>query len=303
MLSLIRAYKYYPYRIPARVKFFNFFRFFVRFRWAEEWIAKQIFRGSDFWKKAVPPIYFYQPGAFRKVTRNGIAMELDLSNLVDHAIFFGVPKEKGLENLLSLAKVDSVVFDVGANIGFLTLRFASACTNGFVYSFEPGRKNFARLQKNLALNSLLNIKAFQMALGERTESKQLYEMYSFNTGANRILNTSVEKKVSETVSVSSLDDVVASLNLDRLDILKIDVEGYELFVLRGGQKTIERFMPILFVELADDNLKHHNLSSRDVIQFILKMNYSIVDARTVKPLDVNTDKFHIDILCFPNQKN
>ena len=301
MLNIIRAYKQYPYRIPARVKFFNFFRYFVRVPWFEEWIAQRIICGSDFWKRAVPPIYFYRAGTFRKAVRNGIVLELDLSNLVDHAIFFGVPKQFGWEKLISLAKPNDVVFDIGANIGFLTLNFARICKHGIVYAFEPGRKNFERLRKNIESNNFRNIKTYPVALGERKETKQLYEVYSFNTGANRILNAFTGTSVSEAVSVDTLDDVVATLGLHRLDILKIDVEGYELFVLRGAQKTIKQFKPILFVELAYENLRHHNLSSSDVIHIIQEMNYTVIDVRTGIQIDLAAHKYHTDILCFPNQ--
>jgi FkbM family methyltransferase len=302
MLNMIRAYTHYPYRIPMRVKFFNLFRYCVRFPWAEERIARRIIEGSLFWKKAVPPIYFYPARTFRRVVRNRIFLELDLSNLVDHAIFFGVPKEQGWEKLFSLAKPESIVFDVGANIGFLTLRFASICTQGRIYAFEPSKKNFECLHRNLALNNFSNINVYRLALGEQTEPKQLHEVYSFNTGANRILNASAENR-SETISVDTLDNVVGELGLRRMDILKIDVEGYELFVLRGGEKTIQQFKPILFVELADDNLKAHGLTSHDIVRFIHRLDYTIFDAKTSRPLDLSADKIHTDVLCFPNHKN
>lgn len=295
---MIRAYRNYPHHIPARVKIFNVFRYVVRFPPIEEWIAQRILKGSDFCKRMVPPIYFYRSGSVRRAFRSGVLLDLDLSNLVDHAIFFGTPKEPGWEKLFSLAKTDAVVMDIGANIGFLTLVFSRICTHGFVYAFEPSTRNFRSLIRNLSLNHPENVKAFQTALGEKPESKTLYEVYAFNSGANRILNTPNENPLSETVVVDTLDNVAQSLSLHRLDILKIDVEGFELFVLRGGEKVIQKFQPVLFVELSDENLRHHDFSSKDVVKFIRDLGYKITDARTMQPFSLQT-KLHADVLCFP----
>jgi hypothetical protein len=77
------------------------------------------------------------------------------------------------------------------------------------------------------------------------------------------------------------------------------VEGFELFVLRGAKKMVAKWRPILFVELVEENLRQQNYSGIDLIEYIENLGYSVLDARSMEPIQRYDRRQHTDILCFP----
>src|ERR1017187_10475375 len=94
-----------------------------------------------------------------KIVLQEALMKLNISNVVDHFLYFGL-KERSQENLFNLANENSIIFDVGANIGSTVLQFAQKSKNGFVYGFEPDKLNYQRAMENISLNSFPNIKVY-----------------------------------------------------------------------------------------------------------------------------------------------
>jgi hypothetical protein len=87
-----------------------------------------------------------------------------------------------------------------------------------------------------------------------------------------------------------------------VDLIKIDVEGFELFVLEGARNLILQRRPILFIELVDQNLKLQSCSGQSVIDYLAELNYLIFDAKTMKPLE-ESDNYYTDILCYPSKSS
>lgn len=300
MLELFIAYKKYPFPVPARVRFFNLFRYFFKIKFLENFLVNQINRGNNWWKKLAPPLYFYSPNTNRNAERNGIKYFLDLSCLIDYSIFFRMLKEPSWENLFKVLQPDFVILDVGANIGFHTLNFARICSKGFVHAFEPDNKSFKTLSANIELNNFRNVAVHPIALGAKDEKLPFYKLYINNPGANRILAHAPSSHFGQQqVDVRTCDHIADELMLQRLDLIKIDVEGFELFVLQGATNTINKYRPILFVELAEKNLQEHSLSSLDLINYIERLGYQVTDAKTMTPIDRSIQNHHTDILCFP----
>lgn len=303
-MTILRAYTRYPFRIPLRVKFFNLFRLMFRFSVPEKFLVRRITNHSGrLWSKLIPPLYFYSHKSIRQVERNRIRFRLDISKQLDHSIYFCTVKDLAWSNLLQLLKPDFNVIDVGANIGFLTLNFATRCPEGKTYSFEPDSETFSKLKMNVALNRLNNVRLFHTAIGSKAGTGQLYKLYQSNPGANRILPHEHGPAVpSERVEISSLDDLDSEGCFGSVDLIKIDVEGFELFVLEGAHKLISRCKPVLFIELVDQNLKLQGCSSTSVLDYITRLDYLILDAKTMRPLGRSED-YYTDILCFPHSNS
>jgi len=124
-------------------------------------------------------------------------------------------------------------------------------------------------------------------------------MYTNNPGANRILPlNAVKDHEQEEIQVTTLDLMTEQLSIERIDLMKVDVEGFEIFVLQGGKKVIQEWKPILFVELAEVNLKQQGFSARMLVEYIENLNYEVKDAYTMRPLDKGKEDYHTDILCF-----
>ena len=141
-----------------------------------------------------------------------------------------------LERLASLVRPGDVVFDVGSNFGIYTILLAKAVgPNGVVAAFEPEAQAYGHLRNNLELNSLTNVRTFQLALGDRSREEKLFLQY---TGASRLERPTVVQGGYEVVTVLEGDELVATENLPVPRIVKIDVEGHEWAVIRGLQKTL-----------------------------------------------------------------
>jgi FkbM family methyltransferase len=256
---------------------------------------------SSFAARLVPHEYLYRKGSWRSVERQGFRWRLDLGDAVDHYIFFGTA-EPGFDRMFSFIKADSVILDVGANIGMLTMPFARAAGRGHVWSFEPDPNNRARLAEHVGLNALGNVTVLPVGLGERSGSFELYKVVASNSGMNRILQgTAADPALPHaTIHVERLDDLWPTLGAARLDVMKIDVEGFEFSVLRGARATIERFQPVLFIELVDGNLRENGASAAELVAWLSSLDYSILEAESGRPLDPLTlADCRLDVLALP----
>lgn len=219
-----------------------------------------------------------------------------------------------------MLKPDSVVIEVGANLGLHSVPLAKIAGSGRVICFEPQRAVFNVLCGNLALNNLNNVDAHRVAVGEHeevitTESTD-YDM-PWNYGAFSIAaGFSGEARFPgvlkpEPTTVVVLDAFSETADLQRLDLIKIDAEGFELAVLRGAERLIARTRPTLFVENnnpvnGDDLIRHIRGLGYDCYWYCTERfhrdNYNAVDRSSpVASNGVSWNPFGVDInmVCFP----
>lgn len=156
----------------------------------------------------------------------------------------GQYSEDEVAKLLSLINENSVVVEVGANIGTITVPMAKAAAK--VYAYEPQPKTHALLARNVEQNGLLNkVHIYSVALsdkeGETFISDVDYDAEKLNGGSASLNdNGGVQVKKTTLDSEFTIDE--------RIDLIKIDVEGHELEVLKGGIETITRHKPFIYVE-------------------------------------------------------
>lgn len=133
----------------------------------------------------------------------------------------------------------STVLDAGANIGNHTIFFSKVCQAGSVHAFEPMRLTYSLLQRNIALNSLQNVTAHNAALGAEPGTAKLLSYSSGNLGMSSV---SYDGGIYPVTTIDAL-------RLERLDFVKIDVEGAHMEVLEGGRETLRRLKPKIWIEL------------------------------------------------------
>ncbi len=165
-----------------------------------------------------------------------------------------------------ICKEGAIMIEVGANIGTHTMALSALVgSEGRVYAFEPQRIVFQTLCANMALNSITNVEAFQVAVSNE-ESSIMIPDFDYakenNFGGIELDKFSHGRKVPKV----KLDDF---LELDRLDFIKIDVEGMEQGVIEGAAIMIEKFKPILYVE--NDRVE----KSEELIETIKNLGYKI----------------------------
>jgi FkbM family methyltransferase len=166
-------------------------------------------------------------------------------------------EDADIKVFLNLVVSAKTVFDIGANTGLYTVIGGKHAEHSSFYSFEPHPANFNRLQKNVELNDLKNVTLVQKAIGD----KDSYIDFYVPKTEGIIDTSSALKDFSETtyggtiswkpvkVAQTSLDNFVALNSIHQLDLIKIDVEGYEVVVFEGARKTIEKFKPVIICEI------------------------------------------------------
>lgn len=252
---------------------------------------------STFFKKLIPPDYLYKQGSLRFVNRDGINLKLDISNVVDHYIYYGV-KDADYNSILNLITSSKIILDIGANIGTTSLYFANINSTAKIYAFEPHPDTFNRAVENISLNNFENIQLIKLGLGEAKESVKLYEVNEHNPGMNRIIaeNKNLPFKIIE---IDSLDNIVLEYGIQHIDLIKLDVEGFEYSVLKGAKNTIAKWKPSLFIELDDKNLRENNSSAKDLILLLNSYGYTNIyrasDSAIITP-ETSFIKCHYDIV-------
>ena len=146
---------------------------------------------------------------------------------------------------------DAQIVDVGANIGLSAMFFSSLLPKAKILALEPSRRNFQYLRQNLHQNDLSMIEARQIAASSEVGVLRLHEEPDFGAGSYVVSDRHSAGVSAFAIEVQAkpLDQVVAEERIERVDFIKIDVEGSELDVLNGMQDTLQRFKPIVFMEI------------------------------------------------------
>jgi FkbM family methyltransferase len=154
---------------------------------------------------------------------------------------------------LSLAKSSAVIFDIGAYTGLYSLAAAILNRKAKVYAFEALDVVYSRLLVNIQVNSLGNIKAYNLAVSNEEGSAE-FNVYAgdtvLSTGStlvDGIKNKELFQK--KHVRAARLDDLVNELSVPRLDLMKIDTEGAEHLVIQGGQGALKKHTPDIILEV------------------------------------------------------
>ena len=200
--------KNYSLQITFKTKLLNLFRLLFTLKPFEKIICNLNKKHTNpFYSKLIPPNYLYPKESTRNVNRNGLNYELDLSDVVDHFIFFDLP-DNSIKKLYSLIKKEMIVLDIGANMGYTAMNFSKIIeTKGAVIAFEPDEINYKRAYKNIALNKITNIQLHNIGLGRETKNEKLYIVNDGNRGMNRILSSSSNLSFTE-IQIQKLDDFV-----------------------------------------------------------------------------------------------
>lgn len=250
----------------------------------------------NFYAKLLPNNYQYDTNSIRYAKRDGIEFCLDISDYMEYVIYFGLVTEPR-EKLYGLVKENSTILDIGTNIGETLLNFAKRNTKGRIYGFEPVPYLFRRVTKNISLNPFKNIEVNNIALSNTAET--LYFDLPTNNNSGGINMNKVASGTSEKVEARTLDSFIAEKGITATDLIKIDVEGFEMNVLEGAKNTLEQFSPTLFIELDDSNLRSKGSSSKELVSFLKDRNYRIFRADDDAEINPSTDfsNCHFDIIC------
>jgi FkbM family methyltransferase len=173
----------------------------------------------------------------------------------------------------------SVFFDVGAHIGYFSMKASRKVgATGRVLSFEPNPETLKLLRDNVAANHTWNVLVEPIACTDRDQMLTLYAANIINTGASSLssANATITAASPKPYSVRGrpIDDVVRELNLARVDVIKVDVEGAEVSVMRGALDTLRRFHPKVVIEVSPRQLASFQTTPADLIALFESAGYN-----------------------------
>ena len=224
-----------------------------------------------------------------QVSRGGVTWDLDLREGIDFSIYLlGGFEPRTLKLYEQLVKPGDVVLDIGANIGAHALPLARLVgPNGRVIAFEPTRFAFQKLKKNVVLNPDLEarITANQQMLVQDLQtavSPSLFSSWPL-VEAGEVHDKHKGRLMDTTGCVATtLDQAVAAAGITSLALIKLDVDGNEPYVLMGGERTLERFRPVVLMELAPYLFDSDPGSFDTLMKLFEKYGYTGTDADSGK---------------------
>lgn len=262
-------------------------------------------------RKFVPEPFEYHSTTIKKVTRNGVNYDLLVNDYMQWFIYANMPDNSWKYALrsVSLNSPSAVIIDIGSNVGAFSLSLAKKCLEcGLIktqiVSFEPNpivyQKLLGNIANNVNLKTIINTEI--LAIGNEVGSMgMIFEAQ--NTGHGRISNTSEE---SVLVEMTTLDNYFKNKNLNRLDFIKIDVEGYEPFVIDGAIKTIEMHKPDIYIEITPSWFQERGRSSSLLFDILGNLGYQFLydEIDRLVPLEqkLNCLPFQFNVLASCNVK-
>lgn len=180
-----------------------------------------------------------------------------------------------------------VAIDIGANIGCYSYAFSQVAD--YVFCFEPNYESFECLQHNLG--SLKNTVLINTALSDKSMPYDVV-MDNDNIGMAYIKTFESDKVCRYTTTI----DLFFEKHESDILFIKIDVEGYELHVLKGGEQTINKFKPVMVIEINDHTLKRTNTTREEIFQWLTDHGYTFRNIYAEQGLQDE----QLDIICFPS---
>lgn len=202
--------------------------------------------------------------------------------------------------IADLLDTDSVVLDIGANIGVYTLAAARLAPTGAVHAFEPNPNVAHHLRRNVEANHAPNVTVHEIAVSAKDGTVRFKENPTFTAGSVTLDEAGTAYSAAFgggaiEVPAVTLDSVTA--DLDRVDVVKIDTEGHELDVLAGAHDTLERFRPVVFLEFSTFSLTaHRGMLPADALAELRKIFDRVHVITTGGFREIHTDRDAIEFL-------
>ncbi len=204
-------------------------------------------------------------------------------------------------------KPGMTVLDIGAHRGYYTLLFSKKVgRGGRVLSFEPSPRERKRLKLHRNINLCRNVEIKDCALGEKEGTANLYLVYGEDTGCNSLRPPDTDLPTSPTpVLVRRLDDVLSHAGAEKVDFIKLDVEGGELEVLKGAPRLLQSASrPVILCEVLEKRTRPWGYPGRFIIDYLAEMGFvwfEINDRGRIIPMEPSSPEFHGNFVAVPKE--
>jgi FkbM family methyltransferase len=174
---------------------------------------------------------------------------------------------------LQLINGEDTIFDIGGNIGWYALHVAQRYPNATVHSFEPLSSTFEQMKRNIRLNSAKNIVVNNLGVSDKVGEFDFFIDPAISGNASMVNVAEKENIQVFKCRVETLDGYVNRTN-SKVDFIKCDVEGAELFVFKGGMNTLKKYQPVVFTEMLRKWSAKFNYHPNDIIMFFEQLGYA-----------------------------
>jgi len=251
--------------------------------------------GSNFWSELRRKVWWYLPSPSLVKWFDDLQIYVYPGDVTGRVIFLTGRYEPNEFCLLrSLLSPGMTFLDVGANLGLYSLFAAKRVgEKGRVVAIEPSTREFQRLTMNLGANGLsTKVRALRVGVSNVRAEADLFIATSENPGHNSLggLAYGTPLQGKERVQLEPLDDIVRREGLTRVDFMKIDIEGAELFALRGAADTLVRFRPTILLELNERTLRAQGCGPADVWEFLIERGYLLYGFDRTTGLPIRAEK-------------
>lgn len=197
------------------------------------------------------------------------------SLLFRRALHEGIYEESNISTIKKFVKQNTVVLDIGANIGLMAIPILKHNIDCEVWSFEPSPNSFKYLERTRNKMLLKNKwKLFNIGLSDKIGIETFFIAPPESGAFDSILNTSRTNFISQIqINVTTIDEIWQEAKNPDVSVIKIDIEGSDLFALQGGIECIKRCRPIILMEWNSNNIKPFGIQNDDLLQFCMKINY------------------------------
>ncbi len=206
-------------------------------------------------------------------------------------------------------KSDSIIIDVGAHAGQFTKLFSALVPEGHVYAFEPGGYASSILKKVINLYRLKNVTQINKGLGEHYIKERLNipvkKSGSLGFGLSHLGSDKqdVRTTLSETIEIITLDSFAEDERLEKINFIKADIEGWEMQLLLGAKSIIQKWHPILTLEVNRQFMERAENTPEELWSFLSDNNYEVnrlyYDENRILQTTPASEPFDGNIICYP----
>jgi FkbM family methyltransferase len=227
-------------------------------------------------------------------TRYGFKMHINVGDFIGRHIYLHGDYEPGVSRMFSkILQQGSNIIDIGANIGYFSLLSSSIVgQKGKVFSFEASPSIYNNLKNNLTLNNANNVYASSNAIGDEEGEVEFFEANELNLGISSLRNLGEQASKKVRVKMITLDSYIT--DFPTIDLIKIDVEGAEMKVLKGMELLIDRDLPFIIFEVTDHMLKELGSSRIELLDWLKEKGYDLhqLTNKTIAPISEEEVQFN-----------
>ena len=227
---------------------------------------------------------------------------------LDHELIYN--SFEGVETgfVEKLLRPGMTVVDAGAHHGLYTLLTSKRVgRKGRVIAFEPSARECRRLEKHLLVNRCKNVKLEACALGSEAGEADFFLVEGFQDWCNSLRPPAVTGATSMVrVNVRRLDDALSDLGVERVDFMKLDVEGGELGVLEGASRLLQgTSRPAILAEVQDIRTQPWGYPAREIIHFLLRRKYhwfALTADSLLQPVSCELEAYDANLVALPEER-